>query len=318
MLYPLDLKPAFKDYIWGGTRLPDEFGFDTPLRPVAEAWVLSVHPDGKSTVANGALADKTLDEALPAFGEAALGTAAAKFARFPVLIKLIDAREALSVQVHPSDEYALRTEGEYGKTEMWYVAGSAPGAYLYYGFSREIGREEFKARIENNTLLEVLNKVPVKKGDCFFIEAGTLHAIGAGLLIAEVQQNSNSTYRVYDYGRLGADGRPRPLHIDKALDVTKLTPPNAPDFSGIPGRYGPPLAACAYFSCAYIDTAQTKRLAADESSFLCLLVLEGAGEMRCAGERLALKKGSCVFIPAGLGNIDFSGGARMLATYLEP
>lgn len=138
------------------------------------------------------------------------------------MIKLIDAKDNLSIQIHPDNEFALRVEGEYGKTEMWYIVDCEPGAYLYYGFQKEISKAEFKERIENNTLLEVLNKVPVHKGDVFFISAGTLHAIGKGILIAEIQQNSNTTYRIYDYGRVGADGKPRQLHVEKAQMVTRL------------------------------------------------------------------------------------------------
>ena len=144
---------------------------------------------------------------------------------FPVLIKLIDAKDNLSIQVHPYDEYAQRVEHEQGKTEAWYVIDCEEGAELIYGFKKEISSQEFEERIMNNTLLDVVNSVPVKKGDLFFIESGTLHAIGKGILLAEVQQNSNSTYRVYDYGRVGADGKPRELHIKKAVDVTSCTPP---------------------------------------------------------------------------------------------
>ena len=145
-----------------------------------------------------------------------------------MLIKLIDAKDNLSVQVHPSNEYALRVEGEYGKTEMWYIVDCDPGAELLYGFKHEISKEEFAERIANNTLLEVTNNVPVHKGDVFFIESGTLHAIGKGILIAEIQQNSNTTYRIYDYGRVGKDGKPRELHVEKAKEVTNLVPPKYP------------------------------------------------------------------------------------------
>lgn len=312
MCYPLDLTPAFKDYLWGGTRLAEDFGFDTPQRPLAEAWLLSVHPDGPSVIKNGALAGRTLQEALTLWGPRALGKNAAQFDRFPMLIKLIDARESLSVQVHPSDEYALKHEGEYGKTEMWYIADCREGAFLYFGFNREIGKEEFRQRIRDNTLLEVLAKVPVKKGNCFFIEAGTLHAIGAGILIAEIQQNSNSTYRVYDFGRVGPDGKPRALHVDKALDVTTTAPPKSPQpvsISGLPGR---PLASCKYFTTSYVDTRETPRLTVDSDSFLSLLVLEGSGLLRCEAGELHLKKGSSIFLPAGSGEVALSGDARMI------
>lgn len=179
---------------------------------------------------------------------------------FPVLIKLIDAARPLSVQVHPDDAYAQRVEGEPGKTEMWYVVDAQPGAQLYYGFQRELTREEAARRIADGTLTDVLNAVPVKAGDVFFIDAGTVHAIGAGILIAEIQQNSNTTYRVFDYGRLGADGKPRALHVEKALDVARLCPPERPA-----GPMGKPeqngdctstlLAKCGYFTARLLDVA---------------------------------------------------------------
>ena len=217
-MYPLLLKPAMKDYLWGGTKLKDEWGFETDKDIAAEAWLLSCHKDGNGVVMNGTLKGKTFSEVLSLWGKEALGERAEKFSDFPILIKFIDAKQSLSVQVHPDDEYALKNEGEFGKNEMWYIVDCEEGAELIYGFKENISKEEFERRIKDNTLPEVCNYVPVKKGDVFFIEAGTLHAIGAGILICEVQQNSNSTYRVWDFGRVGADGKPRELHIDKALE----------------------------------------------------------------------------------------------------
>ena len=217
--YPLLLKPVVKDYLWGGTRLKTEFGFETDKEISAEGWMLSCHKDGTNTVKNGAYAGKPLDEVLRLWGYEE---------KFPILIKLIDAKDRLSVQVHPDNKYALENEGEYGKTEMWYVVDCEEGAQLIYGFNKKISRSEFEERIKNNTLDEVMNYVPVKKGDVFFIKAGTLHAIGKGILIAEIQQNSNTTYRVSDYGRLGADGKPRELHVKNAVDVTVTDVPTIP------------------------------------------------------------------------------------------
>ena len=169
---------------------------------------------------------------------------------FPVLTKFIDAKNSISIQVHPSNEYALEHEHQYGKTEMWYVLDCEPGAFLYYGFDHEISREELEERIRNNTLTEVLNAVPVKKGDCFFIPSGTLHAICKGVVVVEVQQNSNVTYRVYDYGRVGADGKPRALHVKQALEVMRRTPPEQHDFS-------PHLAKCDYFTVDVVAGGHT-------------------------------------------------------------
>ena len=205
----LKLKPACKDYLWGGHRLVDEYGVEYDGAILAEAWVLSAHSAGPSTIVNGEYAGKTMIEYLDAEGLEVLGTHCRRFREFPILTKFIDARDNLSIQVHPSNAYALKNENQYGKTEMWVVLDAEPDAFLYYGFKQEISKEEFAARIMQNNLLEVLNAVPVKKGDIFLIESGTLHAIGKGILIAEIQQNSNVTYRIYDYGRVGADGKKR-------------------------------------------------------------------------------------------------------------
>ena len=206
----------------------DEYGKKCDFDKVAESWELSCHKDGNSVIDSGEYKGLTLSEYVEKAGKAVLGTDCEKFENFPILIKLIDAKDNLSVQVHPDNEYALRVEGEYGKTEMWYVVDCDPGASLLYGFTHEISKEEFRQRIENNTLLEVTNRVEVHPGDVFFIESRTLHAIGKGILIAEIQQNSNTTYRVYDYGRVGADGKPRQLHIEKHWMLRGWRPLPAP------------------------------------------------------------------------------------------
>jgi mannose-6-phosphate isomerase len=299
----LKLKPALKDYLWGGTRLKTEFKMESELAKVAEAWVLSTHKDGPSVVVSGDLSGKTLSEAVELLGRDALGERGKAFEFFPILIKLIDAKDDLSVQVHPEDEYALKTEGEYGKTEMWYIVDCEEGATLYFGFKEEISKEEFRRRIEDNTLTEVLNCVPVKKGDVFFIDAGTIHAIGKGILIAEIQQNSNTTYRVSDYGRLGADGKPRPLHIEKALEVTKLEKPSVQE--NLPSGV---LACCKYFNVKLHNIDGELKLNVDNESFSSLLVLDGEIEV---GD-VTLKKGECCFIPANSGEIKITGKATVI------
>ena len=233
----IKLTPACKDYLWGGEKLRQDYGIQSQLHPLAEAWVLSCHPDGPSVVATGPLAGKTLPEYIQEKGPGCLGADCEKFTDFPILAKFIDAKGDLSIQVHPSNEYALAHEHQFGKTEMWYVLDCEPGATLYYGFQHQISREEFQQRIQDNTLTEVLNAVPVEKGDLFFIPAGTLHAIRKGIVVAEIQQNSNVTYRIYDYGRVGADGKPRQLHIQQALEVTQRTP--APARPRLPRPSGP-------------------------------------------------------------------------------
>ena len=316
----IKLNPAFKDYLWGGTKLRDEYGKKCDLDKVAESWELSCHKDGCSVVADGEYAGLTLPQYIEKAGKAVLGTDCEKFEYFPILIKLIDAKQNLSVQVHPDNDYAMRVEGEYGKTEMWYVVDCEPGAGLLYGFKHEISKEEFRRRIEDNTLLEVTNRVEVHPGDVFFIEAGTLHAIGEGILIAEIQQNSNTTYRVYDYGRVGADGKPRQLHIEKAIDVTRLAPATRP--CGRPqakpeafdGGSVLPLASCDYFTVKEMEVTSHAALMADEKSFHSLLLLDGSLTLSMGGEKLEMKKGDSVFIPAGSGDYTLTGKGRLILT----
>lgn len=320
-MYPIKLKPAFKDYLWGGTRLRDDFGKDCDFDKIAESWELSCHKDGNSVVADGEYAGLTLAQYIEKEGKSVLGTNCEKFENFPILIKLIDAKDNLSVQVHPNNEYAQRVEGEYGKTEMWYVVDCDEGASLLYGFKHNITKEEFRERIENNTLLEVTNSVPVKKGDVFFIEAGTLHAIGKGILIAEIQQNSNTTYRIYDYGRVGADGKPRQLHIDKAVDVTNLCPAKPYPQSepvDMGGWTKKRLAKCEYFTVDVINVDTSAALEADKSSFVNILVLDGGCVLSSEGnDAVELKKGDSVFIPAGLGKFELTGKCSAVMTHID-
>ena len=313
-MYILKLKPAFKDYLWGGTRLRDDYGFDSPLEKLAEGWMLSCHKDGENIIENGAFEGRTLSEIVkdnPEF----LGVQGNNFEYFPILIKLIDAKNDLSVQVHPDNEYALRVEKEYGKTECWYILDCDEGAELIYGFNREISSEEFKQRIEDNTFLDTVNKVKVKRGDLFFIEAGTLHAIGKGIFLAEIQQNSNSTYRVYDYGRLGADGKPRPLHIEKAIDVTKCTPPDRgtePEGEEIKcdGYTEQLLTKCDLFKVKRVKIEKSYVSVADEDSFVSVLITDGYGEI----DGIKIKKGDSLFIPANYGKYEIIGNIDTIIT----
>ena len=221
---PFLLSPAAKDYIWGGTRLREEYNKHIDVTPLAETWECSTHPDGPSRVASGAFAGEKLVDVLRAHPEF-IGTHPKTDGEggLPVLIKFIDAARDLSVQVHPSDEYARTHEhGQLGKTEMWYVLEAAPGASLVYGFRQDLTRPMLAASLEDDTVEQYLQKVEIHRGDVFMIESGTVHAIGAGAMIVEIQESSNLTYRMYDYHRLGKDGKPRELHIAKALDVVDL------------------------------------------------------------------------------------------------
>ena len=310
----LKLNPVFKDYLWGGTKLRDEYGFKSNLEKLAEGWMLSCHKDGENTILNGEFTGKTLTDVVNAHPDF-LGENGKKFEYFPILIKIIDAKNDLSVQVHPDNEYAMRVENEYGKTECWYILDCEEDAELIYGFNRTISSEEFKEKIADNTFLEAVNKVRVKKGDLFFIEAGTLHAIGKGILLAEIQQNSNTTYRVYDYGRLGADGKPRDLHVAKAIDVTNCTPPTRstnPEGELIvcDGYSRQLLTKCDLFNVEKVSVNNEFIYNADEKSFVSILVTDGNGFI----DTIEIKKGDSLFIPANYGTFKISGNLEIIIT----
>lgn len=314
--YLLSLTPAVKDYLWGGTRLQTEYGIGEGER-TAEGWMLSCHPDGPCRIRNGEAAGQTLTEVLQHWGTEALGQSCASFDRFPMLIKLIDARDRLSVQVHPDDTYALAHENSYGKTEMWYVVDCDPGAALVYGVNRTLTREELREALASDRLPEVCRFVPVHPGDLFFIEAGTLHAIGAGILIAEVQQNSNITYRLSDYGRLGPDGKPRALHVEQGTAVTSLTPVTRPcgavgAVRETDGARIRSLASYAYFTTELWDMTSTFHYICPESftSFVCL---RGEGTLRSGDVTLPVRKGGSFFLPAGLPAV-WEGELRLLVS----
>ncbi len=309
---PIKLSPAFKDYLWGGTKLRTDFNKDCDFDKIAESWELSTHKDGQSVVANGEFKGMTLGEYVEKNGKGVLGKNAEKFDYFPILIKLIDAKDNLSIQVHPNDEYALRVEGEYGKTEMWYIVDCEENAFLYYGFNRDITAKEFRERIENNTVLEVLNRVDVKKGDVFFIDAGTVHAIGAGIMICEIQQNSNTTYRVYDYDRRDKNGNPRELHIDKAIEVSNTV--KAPEISGgkVLDDVTTVLADCNYFKVIKAEISGEKEFTADENSFNSVIIIDGEGKICCDGECLEFTKGDSIFVPASTGKYILKGNCTAI------
>ena len=315
---PLKLIPAVKDYIWGGTRLSKEYGVQSDLNIQAEAWVLSCHKDGASVVLGGRYDGMTLSDVIGEKGKEILGKNAGKFDYFPILIKLIDAKDDLSVQVHPDDGYAMKNEGQYGKTEAWYILDCDEGAELIYGLNRDMTKQELKASIEQGTLLDCVNRVKVKKGDIFLIESGTLHAIGKGILLAEIQQNSNVTYRVYDYGRL-QNGKPRELHIEKAVDVINL---KAAPCDGKPqgeeesfdGYKKTLLVSCPLFTVNRLEIAEKAALAADESSFVSLVAVEGNGVLMKDDICMTLYKGESIFVPASFGEFEILGEVTVLET----
>lgn len=314
----LKLKPATKDYLWGGDKLKRIYNKHSDTEKLAETWELSCHKDGLSIISQGEYKDKSLKEYLD-INPSSLGSNCDKFEQFPILIKLIDASDRLSIQVHPDNEYGLSVEGEYGKTEMWVVLDCDEGAELIYGFKHEISKQEFEKRIKNNTLLEVVNSVPVKKGDVFFIDAKTVHAIGKGIVIAEIQQNSNTTYRIYDYGRKGADGKARELHIDKALEVTDLFPPKRKigafgEAEQLDGYKMTLLGTCEYFNVNRLDIKTQAKINITEKSFHSLLVINGSVEVNLNGDITTLTKGDCCFIPAENNVYEIKGESEIILT----
>ena len=297
------MEPAFKDNLWGGTRLRDVYGKKCDYDIVAESWELSTHKAGQSIVATGKNKGLMLGEYINRFGRGILGWKCDPYERFPLLIKFIDSRESLSIQVHPGDDYALQKEDEYGKNELWYVVDCEPESYLYCGFSRDTDEAEVRRRIEDGTLTEILNKIPVKKGDSYFIENGTVHAIGPGVLICEIQQSSNVTYRLYDYQRRDKYGELRELHIDKAMEVTNF---HEKDMEAAKTM------ECKYFSIekSVFDGEFSFNL--DDSSFRAFVVLEGSGQVSCGEESLAYRPADCFFVPAGKKTVVFHGCGTVL------
>ncbi len=312
---PVKLKPAYKDYIWGGEKLRSIYGKETDLSPLAESWELSCHPDGLSIISGGDYDGKTLDSYIKE-NKGCLGTLC-KADELPILIKLIDAQDNLSVQVHPNDEKAKEWENQNGKTEMWYVVQADKGAKMTCGMRQDTTKEELKKAIKNNTVEELLNTVPSKKGDVFFVEAGTVHAIGRGNVIAEIQQNSNVTYRLYDYGRIGKDGKPRELHIEKGVKASnckKSEPRKIPIYSDGTRLLG----SCEYFAVKEIKFSGTKTFVADEKSYHALIVVDGDAEIVTESYAKKIKAGETVFIPANMGKYTLSGKATILLTTNQP
>ena len=296
------LYPALKNYIWGGDRLIKKYGKKTENDSCSESWELSFHPDGKTRVSDG----RTLAEAATA---EELGVNCKAFPYFPVLVTLIDAKQDLSVQVHPSDGYAVSAGLGYGKTEMWYVVDADPGACLYIGFNRTLSDDEIRAAIADETLPGYLNRIEVKPGDAYLIPAGTVHAIGAGCLICEIQQNSNITYRLYDYGRKDKNGNKRELHIEQALSVIDKNSGSIKS-AGFECGDGEILFATKYFTAYKLSVKGYRDVKADGGSFRCLTCVSCEGTVD--GEKIAA--GDSFFIPAGDGTYALCGDMTLIVT----
>lgn len=311
----MKLIPTGKDYLWGGTRLRDEYGKKIDMTPLAESWECSVHPDGPSFVANGKYKGKTLSEVLEEHPEY-IGTKANGF--FPILAKFIDAKKDLSVQVHPDDEYALEHEGDNGKTEMWYIIDADEGASLIYGFKHKVTKEILEHAIEKGELDKHLQKVEVHKGDMYFVPADTVHGIGKGILLAEIQESSNVTYRVYDYDRVDKNGKKRELHFDKAIQVMNMDA--SLDIKQkkrlvkyYPGCSRELLCRCKYFETERIQVTKGFSFSVLENSFQVLMCLDGYGQVEVDGDKpVRFFKGETVFLPAGIGRSLIIGDTTVL------
>lgn len=323
---PFMLKPAAKDYLWGGQRLNDDFGKNIDMDPLAETWECSTHPDGPSVVSGGEFDGKLLPDVLKEHPEF-LGKHCEMLGELPILIKFIDAKANLSVQVHPSDDYAREYEnGQLGKTEMWYVLDAIKDSKLVYGLKHNCSKNVMRASIEKGELEKHLQYVPIKKNDVFFIEAGTIHAIGAGALIAEIQENSNLTYRLYDYDRVDKNGNKRELHVDKALAVSNLKNSSEPRQAMRVLKYRPGVAdellcRCKYFEVyrMLINTERRQKVTynSDELSFRVLLCYDGCGNISYYAndgrkEYIDVYKGDCIFVPADSKELTLNGVMELL------
>lgn len=318
---PLLLRPAGKDYLWGGNRLNDDFEKNIRLSPLAETWECSTHPDGQSLVSGGRFDGQSLAEVLKAHPDY-LGARHRGETGLPILIKFIDAKKDLSVQVHPGDDYArLHENGQLGKTEMWYVLDAKPDTKLVYGPQQDCTKETLRRAIAEGTVMKYLQKVPIHKDDLFFIPPGTIHAIGAGALVAEIQESSNLTYRLYDYDRVDKNGQKRPLHIEKALNVADLRGSEEPrqPLRVLKYRQGVAselLCRCKYFEVfrMLVNTERRQRVEyrADELAFRVLLCVGGCGTIAYDGGAIPFYKGDCIFVPADSVTLTIHGQAQFL------
>lgn len=321
--YPIKFMPLFKDYLWGGQNLR-RLGKSFPGSKAAESWEISAHPDGMSLAANGPFTGKSLAELVSDYGSAFVGSLSQTQygLRFPLLIKLIDAADILSVQVHPHDAYAAQHEKDQGKTEMWLILEAEPGAVIIYGFRDSISQEGFLDALAKGKIGECLQTMPVKSGDLIYIPAGTVHAIGKGIIIAEIQQNSNATYRLYDYDRKNADGSSRPLHLQKALDVIDWKHGTRNGlYEGLSRKQNGgliirPVVADPHFCTEIITVKGEAELLSDDRSFQTLIITAGTAQIPHPAAPVTLARGESVLIPANMGLYSLKGDFSALRSYI--
>lgn len=311
------LEPAYKDYLWGGIRLKEIYGKKCDYDIIAESWELSAHPDGPSVIADGRYKGMFFDDYIRMIGKSNLGWKADLYEEFPVLVKLIDAKNSLSIQVHPDDDYAMQNEGEYGKNEMWHIIDCEKDSFIYCGFRKKVSKQEILDAIDEGNLENLLNKYYVSPGDTIFIPAGTVHAIGAGILLCEVQQNSNSTYRIYDYGRINKDGQPRELHLEKALSVIntdKWSDDNIISAGGenIDGGMRQILVQCKYFEAVKYCVDDEMKIVMDDTSFAGIIILKGKAIIKSYDMQKDVVAGETYFLLAGKNSLSIYGKCSLI------
>lgn len=318
MKEPLFLKPIFKDYIWGGKRLKEDFNKETPYDITAESWEVSTNDNGKSIVKNGDFQGLDLAEVFEKIENRneIFGTKTQEMEKFPLLIKFIDASSNLSVQVHPDDKYAFEKEnGNKGKTEMWYIMDCKEGAQIICGMKEDVTQEQLSNILKSDKVADYLNFVTVNKGDCIYIPSGTIHAILGDTLICEVQQNSDLTYRVYDWGRVGKNGKPRQLHVEKAIDVVSLGgKPQIENTNNIKEKGN--IISSKYFKTDKIVVDVEFKDNSNAETFYAFNVVEGEGRIFENGKEYKLKLGDSFIIPATLGEYTIKGKLKLLKSYI--
>ncbi len=315
---PLFMLPIYKDYIWGGTKLKDYLKKEVPFETAAEAWEVSTNEAGLSEVEIEKGTKTTLKELFDNTEKRVeiFGTKTKDMERFPLLIKFIDAKDNLSVQVHPDDAYALEHENDTGKTEMWYIMECDENASIICGLKETVTQEQIPNMITNGKLQNYLNKVPICKGDVIYIPAGTVHAILKGTLICEIQQNSNLTYRVYDWDRVGKDGKPRELHIKKAMDVIKQD--KRQNITSTNGQEDicKMVMDCNYFKVDVLNVTENYQAKSRKDTFEAYMVVEGKGKLETKGKEYDIKIGESFILPASLGEYEIKGNIKLLKAYL--
>ena len=318
-LYPLQFQPIFKERIWGGTKLKSCLNKPITSDITGESWEISSVENDESIVDNGFLKGKTIVEVIEQFPEQLLGTKVfQQFGnKFPLLFKFLDAKQDSSIQVHPNDELALQRHNSFGKTEMWYVVQADPKAKLVVGFKKKSTKEEYLERLSNNSLLEILDLKQVKKGDVLLLNTGTVHAIGAGSLIAEIQQTSDITYRIFDFDRLDAQGNRRELHTDLALDAINFDLVDSKKEYAKEANTSNPMVDCDYFTTNYLPIQGQYSVKRDGTSFVVYMCVEGDFSISTADGSYTYQVGDTVLLPAELTEYTLSGTATLLEIYIS-